>query len=163
MPDVLDPNAIMFTPFEPKAKNRFVMEVNGLDSWLIKAANRPTINFDEMEIDHINTKHYLKGKGVWEPLEISLYDPLEPSAATAVMDWVRLSHESITGVDGYAAVYKKNVTIKLFDPVGLVLEKWSLKGAWIQNANFNDLDWANSTDPVDISVTLRFDYAILEF
>ena len=31
-----------------------------------------------------------------------------------------------------------------------------------QAANFNDLDFASS-DPIDISVTLRYDYCILEF
>ena len=41
-------------------------------------------------------------------------------------------------------------------------KQWTLKGAWIQAANFNDLDFSSS-DPVDISVTLRYDYAILEF
>jgi hypothetical protein len=25
------------------------------------------------------------------------------------------------------------------------------------------LDWANTTDPVDITLTLRYDYAILQF
>ena len=37
-----------------------------------------------------------------------------------------------------------------------------LQGAWIQDANFNDLDMAVS-DPVDIALVLRFDQAILQF
>ena len=39
---------------------------------------------------------------------------------------------------------------------------WTLKGAFITAANFNDLDFSSS-DPAEISVTLRYDYAILEF
>jgi hypothetical protein len=38
-----------------------------------------------------------------------------------------------------------------------------LKGTFIESATFNDLDWANTTDPVDITLTLRYDYAILQF
>jgi len=38
-----------------------------------------------------------------------------------------------------------------------------LKGSYIQNANFNDLDWANATDPADITLTIQYDYAILQF
>ncbi len=30
-------------------------------------------------------------------------------------------------------------------------------------ANFGELDWANATDPAMITVTLTYDYAILEF
>ena len=50
----------------------------------------------------------------------------------------------------------------MLGPVGDVVEEWTLKGAWIQTAAFNDLDFSSS-DPVEISVTLRYDYAILEF
>ncbi|MEY4457032.1 MAG: hypothetical protein RLY15_1296, partial [Bacteroidota bacterium] len=35
--------------------------------------------------------------------------------------------------------------------------------AFILNATFNDLDWSNATDPADITLTLAYDYAILEF
>ena len=37
----------------------------------------------------------------------SLYDPIVPSGAQSVMEWVRTSHESLTGRDGYADFYKK--------------------------------------------------------
>ena len=58
--------------------------------------------------------------------------------------------------------FGKRGAVKVLGPVGDVVEQWTLKGSWIQAANFNDLDFASS-DPVDISVTLRYDYAILEF
>jgi len=51
----------------------------------------------------------------------------------------------------------------LLGPVGDVVEEWTLKGTFIQDANFNDLDYANGTDPADIELTLRYDYAILQF
>ena len=98
MPDLLDPSEIMFTPFEPKTKNRYIMYIEGIPSYLIKTANRPTIAFETIELDHINVKRYIKGKGTY-----------------------------------------------------------------ISNATFGDLDWANATDPVDITLTLRYDYAILQF
>ena len=163
MPDLIDPSEIMFTPFEPKVKNRFIMYVEGIPAYLIKAVARPQITFEEIALDHINVKRYVKGKGAWEELEISLYDPIVPSGAQAVMEWVRLSHESVTGRDGYSDFYKKDVTINVLGPVGDKVEEWTLKGTWIVNANFNDLDWSNTTDPADITLTLRYDYAILQF
>jgi hypothetical protein len=163
MPELLDPSEIMFTPFEPKTKNRYIMYIEGIPAYLIKTANRPSIAFETIELDHINVKRYVKGKGSWEELEISLYDPVVPSAAQAVMEWVRLGHESVTGRDGYTDFYKKDVTINVLGPVGDKVEEWTLKGTWIVNANFNDLDWSNTTDPAEVTLTLRYDYAILQF
>ena len=162
MAEVLEFNDMFYTNFEPKMKNRFIMEIDGIPSYLIKTANRPSITFEKVTLDHINVKRQLKGKGEWQDIEITLYDPIVPSGAVAVMEWVRLSHESITGRDGYADFYKNDVQIYMLGPVGDKIEQFTLKGAFITSANFNDLDWA-SNDPSDISLTLSYDYAILEF
>ena len=162
MAEVLEFNDMFYTNFEPKMKNRFIMEIDGIPSYLIKTANRPSITFEKVTLDHINVKRQLKGKGEWQDIEITLYDPIVPSGAVAVMEWVRLSHESITGRDGYADFYKKDVQIYMLGPVGDKIEQFTLKGAFITSANFNDLDWA-SNDPAEITLTLSYDYAILEF
>ena len=157
-----DPNEIFFTPFEPKLKNRFIMEIDGIPAYLVKTMARPSIAFDTVTLDHINVKRYVKGKGEWQTLDITLYDPVVPSAAQAVMEWVRLSHESVTGRDGYSDFYKKNVTFNVLGPVGDIVEEWQLVGAYVETANFGEMDWA-TTDAINITVTLRYDYAILQF
>ena len=162
MAELIDANEIMFTPFEPKLKNRFIMQIDGIPAYLIRTATRPQITFEEVVLDHMNVKRYVKGKGEWQQLSITLYDPVVPSASQAVMEWVRLGHESVTGRDGYSDFYKKDVTFNVLGPVGDVVEDWTLKGSYIQDANFCDLDFATS-DPVDITLTLRYDYAILQF
>jgi|TARA_B100000900_G_scaffold153084_1_gene130022 hypothetical protein len=138
------------------------MEIDGIASYLIKTANRPSIQFEVVTLDHINVKRKLKGKGEWQDIEITLFDPIVPSGAQQVMEWVRTSHESITGRDGYADFYKKDIDIYMLGPVGDKIENWKLKGAFINNAVFNDLDWA-SNDPSEITLTLSYDYAILEY
>ena len=162
MATLIDANQAMFTPFEPKLKNRYVMSIDGIPAYLIKTAARPSIEFEEVELNHLNIKRFVKGKATWQPVTMTLYDPVVPSAAQAVMEWVRLSHESVTGRDGYSDFYKKDVNVQVLGPVGDIVEQWTLKGSWIQAANFNDLDFASS-DPVDIECTIRYDYAILEF
>jgi|TARA_R100001509_G_scaffold82170_1_gene46250 hypothetical protein len=162
MAEVLEFNEMFYTNFEPKMKNRFIMNIDGIDSYLIKTANRPTISFEPVTLDHINVKRKLKGKGEWQDVEITLYDPIVPSGAQQVMEWVRTSHESLTGRDGYADFYKKDVNFFMLGPVGDKIEQWTLKGAFITSAAFNDLDWA-SNDPAEITLTLSYDYAILEF
>ena len=160
---LVDPNDIFFTPFEPKLKNRFIMNIDGIPAFLVKTMARPAVQFESVTLDHINVKRYVKGKATWQPINVTLYDPIVPSGAQAVMEWVRLHHESVTGRDGYSDFYKKEIKFNLLGPVGDKVEEWTLHGAFIQTANFNDLDFANGTDVADISLTLRYDFAVLSF
>jgi hypothetical protein len=138
------------------------MKFDEIESYLIKTASRPTLTQEAVELDHINLKRKIKGKSVWDDINITLYDPIVPSGAQMVMDWVRQSHESITGRDGYAAFYKKNIDFYTLGPVGDKVEHWKLVGAFITSANFGDMDWSGN-DPVSIELTLAYDYAILEY
>ena len=159
---ILDSTQMMFTAFEPKLQNRFLMMIDGIPAYLIKKIDRPNVQFGEVTIDHINVKRKLKGKATWNNVTCDLYDPVTPSGAQAVMEWVRLSHESVTGRDGYSDFYKKDIYIRTLGPVGDVVEEWILKGAYVQNANFGDMDWTSDT-PVSISMTIVMDYAILNY
>jgi len=159
---ILNTNEMMFTAFEPKLKNRFVMFIDGIPAFLVKQVQKPTISFSEVTLDHINVKRKIKGKANWDDVTCTLYDPVTPSGAQAVMEWVRLSHESVTGRDGYSDFYKKDIRFNALGPVGDVVEEWILKGAFVQQANFGDADWSSS-DPSDIQLTIKMDYAILNF
>ena len=162
MPEILEFDKIFYKNFEPKLSNRFIMEINGIESYIIKTASRPTFTSEVVELDHINVKRKIKGKSTWDDVNITLYDPIVPSGAQQVMEWIRSSHESLTGRDGYAAFYKKDITFYILGPVGDKVEQWTLKGAFITSANFGDLDWS-SNDPLMIELTLSYDYAILEY
>jgi hypothetical protein len=162
MPEILEFDKMFYKNFEPKLANRFIMEIDGIESYLVKTASRPTFTSEVVELDHINLKRKIKGKSTWDDITISLYDPIVPSGAQQVMEWVRSSHESLTGRDGYAAFYKKDITFYLLVPVGDKIEQWTLKGAFILSANFGELDWS-SNDPLMIELTLSYDYAILEY
>ena len=155
-------NDMFFTAFEPKLQNRFLMKIDGIPAYLIKKISRPTIEMSEIVLDHINTKRKIKGKANWTPITVNLYDPVTPSGAQAVMEWVRLHHESVTGRDGYSDFYKKDIDIETLGPVGDVVENWILKGAFVTNASFGDMDWTSDT-PVEISITMAMDYCILNF
>ena len=162
MADFIDPNEMFFTPFEPKLSNRFIMNIEGIPAFLVKTTGRPNITLNEVALDHINVKRYVKGKAEWQTLTVTLYDPIVPSGAQAVMEWVRLHHESVTGRDGYSDFYKKDITFNMLGPSGDKVEEWTLKGAFISEANFSDLNYAENT-PAEIALTLRYDYAILQF
>jgi hypothetical protein len=162
MAEILDFDKMFTTNFEPKMKNRYIMEWEGVPGYMVKAAARPSIQFEKVTLDHINIKRQLQGKGEWQDITVTLYDPIVPSAAQSVMEWIRLGHESITGRRGYADFYKRDIDFYMLGPVGDKIEQWKLKGAFITNANFGDVSF-DSNDPATIELTLTYDYAILEF
>jgi len=162
MAEILEFDKMFYTNFEPKMKNRYIMEWEGVPGYMVKAAARPSIQFEKVTLDHINIKRQLQGKGEWQDITVTLYDPIVPSAAQSVMEWVRLGHESITGRRGYADFYKKDIDFYMLGPVGDKIEQWKIKGAFITSANFGDVAF-DSNEPATIELTLAYDYAILEF
>ena len=159
---VLDPNEMFFTAFDPKVQNRFIMYVDGFPSYIIKSVSGMGFDQGEIVLNHINTYRKVKGKLVWNDVTMTLYDPITPSGAQAVMEWVRLHHESVTGRDGYSDFYKKDIRFNALGPVGDVVEEWICKGAYCSQANFGEFDWTSDT-PASISITIRMDYAILNY
>ena len=50
----------------------------------------------------------------------------------------------------------------ILGPVGDIVEEWKLVGTYIETADFGPMDYATS-DPAEITLTLKYDYAILQF
>jgi hypothetical protein len=160
---VLNPNeGLMFTEFEPKVQNRFIFLYQGIPSFMVKSISSPSFTDEEVTLHHINTYRKIRGKRMWGTMNMTLYDPIKPSGAQAVMEWARLAYESVTGRAGYSDFYKKDVTIQILGPVGDIVSEWVLKGAYIQSSNFGQLDWSNSA-AVELAVTLNMDYCILNY
>ena len=164
MADVRSVNQMLADTFEPKRSNRWFFQFadDVLPQFIAKTFARPTFTQESVTIDYINSKRYLAGKFEWGTIAMTLADPIAPSAAQKVMEWARLAHETISGRDGYAAFYKKDFSLNLMDPVGVTVEQWDIKGAWITDADFGGLDYT-SGDPVEISLTVRPDECILRY
>ena len=162
MPETLSVTDMLPNKFEPKRKFRWVFAIEGIDSFLMKTAARPSITTEETEVPFINHTRYIAGKTKFETLAVTLHDPIAPSGAQQVMEWVRTHFESVSGRGGYADFYKRDCQLKLLDPVGTVVELWDIKGAFLTAASFGDLDYGAS-DPTEISLTLRFDNCVLQF
>ena len=160
---VLDPNEIFFTAFEPKQKNRFILYVDGIPSYQIKGMGAVTLTQGTVALNHINVQRFVKGKSTWNPISMTLFDPITPSGAQATMEWVRLHHESVTGRDGYSDFYKKDLTFNVIGPVGDVVSEWVIKGAMITEASFGDYGWDTTDAATEITMTVQPDYCVLNF
>ena len=159
---ILDSNEIFFTAFEPKVQNRFIMYVDGIPAYTIKAISSVGFSQEEIVLNHINVYRKIKGKLKWNDLTMTLFDPITPSGAQAVMEWVRLHHESVTGRDGYSDFYKKDLNLSILGPVGDIVSEWIVKGAFIKEATFGNYDWSTS-DPTELTLSIGMDYCVLNY
>ena len=162
MANLIETDQMFYTPFEPKVQNRFILQVDGIPSFLCKKVSRPQIDCGEVIINHINVIRKHKGICKWGDITITMYDAIVPSGAQAVMEWVRLHHESATGRDGYSSFYKKQIQLHQLSPLGEVIEEWTLNGAFITDAAFGTFDWASDAVQ-EIELTIRYDWAFLNF
>ena len=93
------------------------------------------------------------------------YDTLRSNhsiRAQAVMEWARLSYESVTGRAGYSDFYKKDLTLNILGPVGDIVGEWIIKGAFLQTGDFGQFDWSSDA-VVDLNITVAMDYCILNY
>ena len=160
---ILNANEIFFTAFEPKQANRFILYMDGVPSYLIKGVNAVTLTQGEVTLNHINVYRKVKGKTTWGDIQMTLFDPITPSGAQSVMEWVRLHHESVTGRDGYSDFYKKDLVLYVLGPVGDVVSEWIIKGAFIKEDNFVDYNLDTADTAVNITMTVLMDYCVLNF
>jgi len=160
---ILDQNQIFFTPFEPKQSNRFIVSIDGIPGYLVKGVSAISMTQTAVALNHINIQRYVKGKTVWGPITFTMYESITPSGAQAIMEWVRLGHESVTGRDGYSDFYKKDITFNSVGPVGDYVSEWVIKGAVITSVNFGDYNWDDDGTVVNITVEVQPDYCVLNY
>jgi len=160
--ETLDVSSMLPVKFEPKRKNRWVLMIEGIDAYIIKTTARPTITIEGQEIPFINSRRYVAGKAEFGTLAVTLHDPIAPSGAQQIMEWIRTHWESVSGRAGYADFYKRDIQLKMLDPVGTVVELWDIKGAFITSATFGDLSYEGA-DLAEITLELRFDNCVLQF
>lgn len=151
--------------YEPLRKNRFLLRFAsdlGIQEWWVSSASRPSISQGETEIPFLNTSNWVVGRYTWEQITITLRDPIGPSASQAVMEWIRLHSESVTGRQGYAAAYKRDIELEMLDPTGTAISKWILKSCMVVNAQFGELSYEDD-GLANITLTIRPQYCILAF
>ena len=151
--------------YEPLRKNRFLFRFPsdlGIQEWWVNNASRPKMTSEAKEIPFLNTSTWVVGRYTWDEINVTLRDPIGPSASQAVMEWVRLASESVTGRQGYAVSYKRDLVLELLDPTGVAISQWILKNCMPVSVSFGDLDYSDD-GLATIELTIRPDYCILSF
>lgn len=117
---------------EPKRKFRWVVQIEGIPSFVVKRAQRPT------------AYRGTDGAVSYGPLHIVAYDPISPSVSETVWDW-------------FSTGEKRDGMITLLNPKGEVLERWRFKELNMTYLNLGDLDYSSS-DPIEIEMQFYYSY-----
>lgn len=156
----------------PKHKNRwrvtFANMGGGADSQPLSMqaiqVSRPKITFDEIELHRYNSRAWVAGKHNWEPLSLTVEDDVTGTASTVIQaqlqkqQWLIGAEGQWLAAAGEGSLYKFVTYIDMLDGNDQVIEKWTVEGCFIQNADYGDLNYTEN-DKVTISLTLRFDHA----
>ena len=126
-----------------------------------KSAAQPTAQHTPVTVEYVNSYFKVKGKTRWDSITLSCY---QFEGITAPELWAYLQQHQATesATDSRAPGYKHDLQLMLLGPDEVPIGTWKLVGAFISNAEFGDFNW-NTSDPVEITLTITYDYAILEF
>jgi len=146
--------------YEPQRQIRYIMEIpspNGIvECWV--NCERPGYNARQERINFMHESHFVHSRYEWNPIRVIIRDiHTENNSVTDVgrvlMEWFQ-SYSSGMRVQAY----KKNLTIRMVDPVGVTMESWYLQGCFPTVVSFNDLSFDHTE--TELEFTLNYDRAI---
>ncbi|MBR20198.1 MAG: hypothetical protein CMA64_08675 [Euryarchaeota archaeon] len=126
---------------------------------------RPSVNFEQIPVDVYNSKINIIGKHTWDPVTVNLRDDVSSNVSKLVGEQVQKQFDFMEQASASAGIdYKFLTRFELLDggngsSAPTSLEEWELYGCYIENVNYNDLNYASS-EPASISMSLRFDNAV---
>ena len=127
---------------------------------------RPNLSFEQITLDAYNSRTYLAGKHTWEPITLNLREDVNNNVQKLVGEQLQKQfdfYEQSSAASGQD--YKFTTRIEILDGgnganVPNVLETFELYGCYCESANYNSLAYSNSTDPVSVTLAIRYDNAI---
>ena len=127
--------------------------------------NRPTINFEEIEIPIYNSRIYLAGRQTWDSTTATFRDDAGGHVSRLIGEQLQKQMDTMEQASASSGIdYKFTTRCEVLDggngtSAPVVLETWELYGCFLVTANYGDLDYG-SNDPATIEITMRFDNAV---
>lgn len=157
----------------PKLKYRFRVSfenfgVTSSRSELTKQVmdiTRPSVNFEQIPVDVYNSKINIIGKHTWDPISVNIRDDVSSNVSKLVGEQVQRQFDFMEQASASSGIdYKFLTRFELLDggngsAAPITLEEWELYGCYIENVNYNDLNYASS-EPASITMSIRFDNAV---
>lgn len=137
------------------------ISASGTNSLPPEKASRPSMNFKEMEAQHLNETIYYPSKPEWKPINLTLFD-LKKNPHP-IFAWIQEVYDACQGgwMPSAAGNFKKTATLELYDGCGNTCESWTIENCWPQAVEFGELDMGNA-EYVTADITLRYDRAFID-
>jgi hypothetical protein len=156
----------------PKRKNlwrvTFANLAGGVDSQPMsmqaRRVKRPVLSFEEIELHRYNSRAWIAGKHNWEPITMTLEDDVTGSASQVLQaqlqkqQWLIGAEGQFLAASGEGSLYKFVTYLDQLDGNDQVIEKWTVEGCYIQQADFGEVDYTVN-EAVTIELTVRYDHA----
>ena len=149
---------------EPKRAYRFILNLDGQDSWTVTKVTRPSISITEASHQYLNHTFYYPGRVEYNTVSFTLVDPLTPNSTARMLGIFGASGYSLPSKVAYNTISKKKSVSAMGTPHihtvnadGAIIESFSLINAWVKNVDFGEFDYS-SDDLINIGVELRYDY-----
>lgn len=152
--------------FKRKFRWTFKVEKNDchgpIPEHFVKTASRPNLSVEETEINFLNGKMWIPGKGSWETITVTYYDVGGTDASTAMQElfkWIASIYDFTDPTTLKQSSSNKGFftsgSLSLYDGCGKTMETWELKKMWPQAVNFGELDYSSSEEAT-VELTLRY-------
>jgi hypothetical protein len=161
---------------QPKAKNRWRVIFTGLGgvsgsnasipndlSLQVITAARPSLSYEEVQLDRYNSRVYVAGKHTFEPCALTVEDDVTNRATNAIQTQLEMQQRLIGATGPWlnaaatAFSYKFGMQLEMLDGNEAVTEAWKYEGCFLQAVNWGDLDYATG-ERVVIDLTVRYDH-----
>lgn len=132
-------------------------EKNVIPEHFVKVAARPNLNVEETEINHLNAKMWIPGKGSWETITVTYIDVAHEEMRN-LWNWLATVYDftdPIKLTNAEKRDWDATGVLNMYDGCGTLLEQWQLQHMWPQAINFGDLDYSSSEEAT-IELTLRY-------
>ena len=157
----------------PKLKYRFRVSFENFGVTTSKAeltkqvmdVTRPSVNFEQIPVDVYNSKINIIGKHTWDPITVNLRDDVSGNVTKLVGEQVQKQFDFLEQASASAGIDYKFITrFEILDggngaATPTSLEEWELYGCYVENVNYNDLNYASS-EAATITMSVRFDNAV---
>ena len=157
------------TQQDPKRKYRWIMRIASIPAYVLKSVSKPGFTVSETEHKYLNHTYWYPGRVEWEPITLTLADPVSPDmAATMAQILASSGYKPAQSVDDTTTISKERAVTALgnqieivqIDGDGIPIETWKLVNPFITDAKFGDLDYEGD-ELSEIEVTIRYDWAEL--
>ena len=126
------------------------------------SCSRHSVKFDQITLDVYNSKVYLAGKPVFEPIKLVIRDDAGGNIQTLVGQQIQKQYDVHEQASARSGVdYKFTMQVELLDGGNGVFEPQVLEtntyaGCYIESANYGSLEYKTS-DAVSVELSVRFD------